>query len=67
VRQRALRGDAASDAGLAVLESQLLHAQPLQDDEREGLVVIDAELELDDPAAAARWLPRLAGLGLQLP
>ncbi len=67
VRQRALRGDDASDAGLAVLESQLLHAQPLQDDEREGLVVIDAELELDDPAAAARWLPRLAGLGLQLP
>ena len=64
VRRRALRGDDASDAGLAVLESQLLHAQPLQDDEREGLVLVDAEAELADPASAARWLPRLQQLGL---
>ena len=36
VRKRSLHNDDASDADLAVLESQLLHAQPLQDDEREG-------------------------------
>ena len=34
VRQRALRRDDASDADLAVLESQLAQAQPLQHDER---------------------------------
>ena len=65
VRRRALRGDDASDAGLAVLESQLRQAQPLQDDEREGLVVVDAEAELTDPASAARWLPQLQQLGLR--
>ena len=64
VRQRAQRGDDASDADLAVLESQLAHAQPLQPDECEGLVRIDAEAELQEPAAAARWLPRLQELGL---
>lgn len=64
VRRRMRRGDDASDAGLAVLESQLLHAQPLQDDERKDLVAVDAEAELDDPAAPARWLPRLQQLGL---
>jgi predicted kinase len=67
VRRRAQRDDDASDADLAVLESQLRHAQPLQDDEREGLVMIDAEAERDQPAAAARWLPRLQELGLQRP
>lgn len=66
VRRRVYRGDDASDAGLAVLESQLSHAQPLQDDECEGLLIIDAETELDEPTAAARWLPRLHELGLQL-
>jgi len=67
VRRRVHRDDDASDADLAVLESQLLHAQPLQDDEREGLLIIDADAALDEPAAAARWLPRLQELGLQLP
>lgn len=64
VRDRALRNDDASDADLAVLESQLLHAQPLGDDEREGLLVIDAEGQLEDTATAPRWRPRLAELGL---
>lgn len=67
VRRRMHRDDDASDAGLAVLESQLLHAQPLRDDERDGRVDIDAEAELDDPAAPARWLSRLPELGLQPP
>ena len=67
VRRRMQRGDDASDADLAVLESQLQHAQPLRDDEREGLLRIDAETPLDEPAAAARWLPRLQELGLQPP
>ena len=67
VRRRMQRGDDASDADLAVLESQLRHAQPLQGDEREGLLRIDAETPLDEPAAVARWLPRLQELGLQPP
>jgi aminoglycoside phosphotransferase family enzyme/predicted kinase len=67
VRRRALRADDASDADLAVLEWQLSHAQPLQDDERESLVVFDAEAALDERAAASRWAPLLSGLGLQGP
>ena len=65
VRRRTQRGDDASDADLKVLESQLRHAQPLQDDEREGVLVVDAEADLADPAAVQRWLPRLQQLGLQ--
>jgi aminoglycoside phosphotransferase family enzyme/predicted kinase len=67
VRRRMHRDDDASDADLVVLESQLLHAQPLQEDERDARVNIDAEAELDDPAAPAHWLPRLQRLGLQPP
>ena len=59
---RLRRADDASDADLAVLASQLQHAQPLQDDESDAVLRIDAEAELDDPAAPQRWWP----LGPQL-
>ena len=61
VRQRALRHDDASDADLAVLDAQLSQAQPLQDDERGQVVVVDAE---QPPADSAPWAPLLERLGL---
>jgi aminoglycoside phosphotransferase family enzyme/predicted kinase len=64
VRQRALRSDDASDADLAVLDAQLSHAQPLQDEEREHVVVVDAEQPLGPLAGAGSWAPLLARLGL---
>jgi uncharacterized protein len=64
VRQRALRRDDASDADLAVLESQLARAQPLQDDEQAQVVVLDAEQPLDALATAQAWAPLLRQLGL---
>jgi predicted kinase len=64
VRLRALRRDDASDADLAVLESQLAHAQPLQDDERAQLVVLDAEQPLAALASPQGWMPLLQQLGL---
>jgi len=64
VRQRALRRDDASDADLAVLDSQLSHAQPLQEDERQQVLVVDAEQPLEQLAACATWAPLLQRLGL---
>ena len=64
VRQRALRRDDASDADLAVLDAQLSQAQPLQDDERVQVVVVDAEQPLEPVAASAPWAPLLERLGL---
>lgn len=69
VRQRAARGDDASDADLAVLEAQLRQAQPLGAAEADAVIVVDADAELDDPAAPARWLPlapQLAAHGVSL-
>ena len=63
VRQRASRRDDASDADLAVLESQLSNAQPLQDDERRHVVVVDAEQSLDEMVAPGAWGPLLERLG----
>jgi hypothetical protein len=64
VSRRALRSDDASDAGPAVLESQLAHAQPLRDDERAQVVVLDAEQALTTLASARGWMPLLQQLGL---
>jgi hypothetical protein len=64
VRQRALRRDDASDADLAVLESQLARAQPLQDDERAQAIDIDAEQPLAALAGPQGWVPLLPRLGL---
>ncbi len=65
VRQRAQRGDDASEADLAVLEVQLAMAQPLQDDELAMTHVVDAEAPLDDQDASTRWGPLLRQLGLR--
>jgi aminoglycoside phosphotransferase family enzyme/predicted kinase len=64
VRCRALRGDDASEADLAVLEQQLAHAQPLADEEREAVYVFDAEAAFDEAAMPMRWAPLLRRLGL---
>jgi uncharacterized protein len=65
VRQRALRRNDASDADLAVLDAQLSQAQPLQDDEREQVVVVDAEQPLESMADSAPWASLLERLGLR--
>ena len=62
VQQRAQRGDDASEAGLAVLEDQLAHAQPLRADESEHVLVFDAEPPFDEAGVAARWAPLLQRL-----
>lgn len=64
VQQRACRADDASEADLAVLESQLAHAQPLRSEERAEVYTFDAEAALDPPRMAARWAPLLRRLGL---
>ncbi|MCU0924340.1 MAG: ATP-binding protein [Burkholderiaceae bacterium] len=64
VRQRASRRDDASDADLAVLDSQLSNAQPLQDDERRDVVVVDAEQPLDQRVSLGPWAPLLERLGV---
>jgi predicted kinase len=64
VRQRASRRDDASDADLAVLDSQLSNAQPLQDDERRDVVVVDAEQPLDQRVSPGPWAPLLERLGV---
>jgi hypothetical protein len=46
-----------------VLESQLSNAQPLQDDERRQVVVVDAEQSLDEMVAPGAWGPLLERLG----
>jgi predicted kinase len=61
VRQRAQRGDDASDADLAVLESQLAQAEPLQDDESDVVVTLDAEQPWPPPQD---WGPLQRRLGL---
>ena len=61
--ERARRGDDASDADLAVLESQLAHAQDLGDDERRDAFAFDAERPIDAEAMPARWAPLLSALG----
>jgi uncharacterized protein len=50
-RQRG--GADASEAGLAVLEAQIVQAQPLADDERDDAFDIDAEQPLNSEAMAA--------------
>ena len=63
VRQRAQRRDDASEADLAVLESQLLHAQPLQDDELGDVMTLDAEQPLQALLALQIWAPLQRRLG----
>jgi aminoglycoside phosphotransferase family enzyme/predicted kinase len=60
VRSRAVRRDDASDADLAVLESQRVNAQPLQDDELDAVLQVDAE---QPPLSASAWLPLLRRMG----
>ena len=64
VRQRALRDDDASEADAAVLEDQLVQAQPLRADEQAAVFTFDAEPAFDEAAMAARWAPLLDRLGL---
>ena len=64
VRQRALQGDDASEADLAVLQQQQLQAQPLDDDERAVAFEVDAEMAFDEAAMPARWAPLLQRLGI---
>jgi len=64
VRLRALRRDDASDADLAVLDAQLSQAEPLQDDEREQVLVVDAQQPLAQLVHCATWAPLLQRLGL---
>jgi aminoglycoside phosphotransferase family enzyme/gluconate kinase len=54
----------ASEAGLAVLEHQLAHAQPLTEDEAAHALVLDAEHGAGAPDAAA--LAQRLGLNLDL-
>ena len=61
VRQRAQRDDDASDADLAVLEAQLAQAEPLQDDESDAVVMLDAEPPWRPPQD---WQPLQRRLGL---
>ena len=63
VRQRAQRRDDASEADLAVLESQRLHAQPLQDDELGDVMTLDAEQPLQALLALQIWAPLQRRLG----
>jgi hypothetical protein len=64
VRQRAQRRDDASEADLAVLESQLSHAQPLQDDELGDVMALDAEQPLQALLTPQTWVPLQRRLGL---
>jgi predicted kinase len=64
VRRRALRGDDASEADVAVLEEQLAQAHPLLDEERDTVFVFDAEAAFDAAAMPERWAPLLRRLGL---
>lgn len=59
VARRARDNDDASDADLAVLESQRSLAQPLSADELPDVFVFDAESALDDAMMVARWAPLL--------
>ena len=61
--ERARRGDDASDADLAVLASQLAHADELGDDERRDVFAFDAGRPIDAAAMPARWAPLLSALG----
>lgn len=55
----------ASEAGLAVLEHQLAHAQPLAEDEAAWALELDAEHDASAPEAAA--LARRLGLEADMP
>lgn len=55
VRQRALRGDDASEADLAVLEAQIAQAQPLRPHEQAAVFAVDAEAAFDPAAMAGHW------------
>lgn len=65
VSKRAQRADDASEADLSVLEDQLTHAQPLQDDELAAVFDVDAEVAFNEASMATRWAPLLQRLGLQ--
>ena len=57
VAQRQAQGGDASEAGLAVLESQLAHAEPLNAEEAAHAVRIDARQAPDWPRLLASWPP----------
>jgi hypothetical protein len=67
VQRRARRADDASEAGLAVLEDQLAHAQPLQPQELPAVFAFDAEPRYDEAGMDARWAPLLQKLGWPVP
>lgn len=59
VLQREQAGQDVSDAGLAVLEAQLSHAQPLSKEEQECAVPIDMDLDLRADEMPALIVPVL--------
>ena len=56
LRARQQRGDDASEADEAVLETQLPRDQPLSAAERRHAIVVQTDAPLDLPTLAARWL-----------
>ncbi|MBX3623004.1 MAG: AAA family ATPase [Rhizobacter sp.] len=55
VQSRAARGDDASEAGVAVLDTLMRTQEPLQDDERRHTIEVDTTHALDPAGLAARW------------
>ena len=60
VAERDAAGTDASEAGLAVLESQLATHEPLEEDERAAVIEVSTEDTIDTAQLRARW--RLAGV-----
>jgi aminoglycoside phosphotransferase family enzyme/predicted kinase len=56
IRQRSEQGGDASEADLAVLQSQLESAEPLTDDERRAAITVSPGRPLDIQAIRARWV-----------
>ena len=67
VAERSARGTDASEADLAVLESQLRTQEPLALDEQSSTVRYDAEAPLERAGDAAAWRPILDRLGTLMP
>jgi hypothetical protein len=55
ILRRSGKGTDASDADLAVLAHQLAAQEPITEDERAGVITLDAALPLDALAATAGW------------
>ena len=63
VAARARQGGDASEADVAVLEAQLVQAEPLGAEEQGAVFAFDAEPAFDEAALPVRWAPLLYRLG----